>query len=195
MVCDKILIVFCSRYGSTADISQRIYEEIKRLGMEADLVNLKDSKNKLLSDFSSYQGLMIGTGIKMGQWTKEVKQFIKINLKKLLIYPKPIGFFVTSGLASDPNKYEEIKKLYIEDKFKKFGLQINLYDVFGGVLDLTETSKFSWLDKKIVKELAKKEKWINIEGKNDFRNWSKVLTFTQTFSERVISKTRYVTKI
>lgn len=72
-------------------------------------------------------------------------------------YSQPIGFFVTSGLASDPNRFEELKKEYIEKPLHKLNLTVTISDIFAGVLDLTTSSKFSWLDKKIVNAMAKEE--------------------------------------
>jgi menaquinone-dependent protoporphyrinogen IX oxidase len=117
----------------------------------------------------------------MGQWTKEVTKFVKKNVLLLRSLSIPIGFFVSSGIASHPETYEEAKKSYILDKITNLNLNVSLYDAFGGKLDLTQNSKLSWLDKKIVKAMSKEDSRIQIDKTNDFRNWSKITMFTKNF--------------
>ena len=109
-----------------------------------------------------------------------------MNLNDLRISSHPVAFFVTSGEASDPSKYEDAKRHYIEEKFCGYGISLSRYEAFGGMFDLSETSKFNWLDKKIILELAKTDNRIKTNGKNDFRDWQQIYDFTHSFFNELI---------
>ena len=179
---NRIVIVYCSHFGSTAEISKTISEELIKSGISADLVNHKHLKKEQWPNIQNYHGIIIGSGLKFGKWTKEVNNFVKKICKYLQVSILLKGFFVTSGYASDPTKYEEIKYLYIEKQLQKFGVTFDLFDAFGGVFDLTDSSILTWLDKKIVKSLAKTDERIDIKGKNDFRDWQKIIKFAKLFT-------------
>ena len=178
---NKILIVFASRYGTTTEIATTISEQLKNLGLETDFVNIKELNRRNWPKPIHYKGIIIGTSVKIGKWTKEIKKYIEANLDNLRNSSKPVAFFITSGYASDPDKYEIAKRQYIVKKFSGYGVTLTQYDAFGGVFDLSETSKFSWLDKKIIRELAKTDNRIKINGKNDFRDWEQIHNFTHSF--------------
>lgn len=181
MMNNKILVVYCSRFGSTAEISKTISEYLLNSGFEVTMVNLKHLKRSEWPKIKEYRGLIIGTGIKFGKWTREVDKFVKSNVENLKNFYYPKGFFVTSGYASDPDRYKESLNLYIEKKLQKYQLSFTIYDAFGGVFDLTKTSKLTWIDKKIVMSLAKQDNRIDVMGKNDFRDWTKIENFAKSF--------------
>ena len=181
MLNNKVLIVYCSRYGTTEEIAMKIASELEELGSQIDLINLKTIEKKFWPNINKYRAIIIGTSIKMGKWTKEIKQYIELNLLNLRNYAFPIGIFIISGLASDPNKHDELREKYIEKPLRNYKLTVSLYEIFAGVLDLTDASKLSWLDKKIVEAMAKEDQNIKINQKNDFRNWQNISHFVQTY--------------
>lgn len=187
MVKNSVLIVYGSRYGSTEEIVIKISSELQELGILPDLINLKTFDIKSWPNIDDYNAIIIGSSIKMGNWTKEIKKFIELKINSLRNFNGPIGFFVTSGLASDPEKYEELKETYIDNPMEKYNLKILFNEVFAGKLDLTSSSKFSWLDKKIVKAIAKENKRIKMNEKNDFRNWVQISKFAKNFVSNEIT--------
>ena len=180
---NKVLIVYGSRYGATEEIALKMASELKKLSIQTNLINLKNIEQHYWPNITDYKAIIIGSSIKMGKWTKEIKKFIEINLDDLRKYTNPIGLFVTSGLASNPDRYEELKEDYIEKPLQKYHLSVTIFDVFAGVLDLTSSSKFSWLDKKIVNAMAKEDQSIKPKEKNDFRNWQKIIAFVDSYND------------
>ena len=83
--------------------------------------------------------------------------------------------------------------MYIEEKIEKLELNPDIFDVFGGVFDLSWKSKAGFMDRKIMSIAAKgleKEKGLTIDkrGKNDFRDWDQIKSFALKFAEIVKSK-------
>ena len=176
----KILIVFCSRFGSTSEIILKIAETIRNSGHINNIRNLKGISEEDIPDLTQYDGIIIGTGIKMGLWTNEVSKFLSNYSSILKTTQIPLAIFVTSGLESNPANYELTKKMYLTDKIDK-DLNILKLDVFAGVLDLTKYSPFNWIERRIILRMKSEIPQIQRNRKNDFRNWSKIKGFTTEF--------------
>ena len=60
---NRIVIVYCSHFGSTAEISKTISEELIKSGISADLVKLKHLKKEKWPNIQNYHGFFIGSGL------------------------------------------------------------------------------------------------------------------------------------
>jgi menaquinone-dependent protoporphyrinogen IX oxidase len=152
---------------------------------EAHLINIKDDQWPVLSQ---YQGLILGTGIKIGQWTKEMKNFIKKRNNEINNFAGPKVFFVCSGYAAIPERYQEIKEEYCLKALTKLGVSMDDYEAFGGVMDVSPTSNVGWLNKQIIKAVDKQSINFDPKGINDYRDWVKIEEFTKNFIQRVKEK-------
>jgi len=177
----KVIILYGTRYGSTEEVSIKIGETLKELGIKIIVCNLKDIINNKGFNIDDYDGIILGTGIKIGQWTKVAKSFLKIYSEKLKLLKKSLGIFIICGEASDSSKIPELKKKYVENILVKYSLNAQLYDVFGGVIDLSEDSKMGKLSKKMIKMASKEDPTIKLEQKNDFRDWNQIKAFADNY--------------
>lgn len=176
--------MFCSRFGTTGDIILKIAETIRTTGNIDHIRNLKDIDKEDIPDVRQYDGIIIGTGIKMGRWTKEITNFLSDYDSVLHTNYIPLAIFATSGKASNPKNYESAKKMYVTDKIKNSSLNIVITDVFPGVLDLSRQSPFNWFERRIVWAMRREIPQIKAQQKNDFRNWSKIESFTKYFIQK-----------
>jgi len=183
----KVLIVYGTRYGSTEGITERMADLLREKGREVHILNLKTTPERKIPALNQYNGLLIGTGIKVGQWTKEVKEFVEARKDELNSFKKPKGFFVSSGYAADPEKYEKVKIEYTQDALDKIGVKVDCFDAFGGLMDFTKSSRMGWLDKKILKSVAKNDPKIDSRGWNDLRDWKQIERFTLGFNDLIQS--------
>ncbi|MHA1685972.1 MAG: flavodoxin domain-containing protein [Candidatus Heimdallarchaeaceae archaeon] len=179
----KILIVYGTRYGSTEGVVKRIEQKLAEVQWETETQNLKILKKGHTFELSQYAGIIIGTGIKMGRWTKQVQSFLKKHKKQLQEFNGKKAFFVSSGYAVIPEEYEKIKQSYIVEPFKKLSINLDLFDAFGGLFDFTKHSRMSWLDKKVIEMLAKSDDRmnINLKGLTDLRDWNQIDQFIQNY--------------
>ena len=119
---NKTLIAYATRGGTTEDyakaISSVLIDEFK---MQADLVNLKKSRNP---DLTQYKNIIVGAGIKMFKMHKEGAEF----LEKKNFGEKNVGIFLSSLEPRD----EAIKKYVDVILQKNTTLKPIAVEVFGG---------------------------------------------------------------
>ncbi|MHA1444504.1 MAG: hypothetical protein ACTSR4_07120, partial [Candidatus Hodarchaeales archaeon] len=63
-----------------------------------------------------------------------------------------------------------------------------MYEAFGGVFDLTITSKIGWFDKKFSNMAAKDEEnpHITENAYNDLRDWDQIQSFAEEATARIL---------
>ncbi len=179
----KVLILYGTRYGTTKGISDEIEKNIQEKGIATESYNLKETDLKQIPPLQQYDGIILGTGIKIKQWTKAVKKFIDKKKLELKETQEKLGFYVCCGEASKKDNINNAINNYITSKLGKVGLKPALIDAFGGAYDLTEGSAITGMTRKIVIGIMKKEEGIeNPEGKmHDFRDWEQIKEFTNNF--------------
>ena len=139
----KALIVYGTRYGATAMTSEEIADVFRQEGLDVRVVNLKDEKVK---DISDYELVVVGSGIRIGKWTKEPEKFIKKFRKELA--NKKVALFVCCGSAQPlpeeekkPEDIENARRKYLEEKAAKYNLQPVALGFFGGVYNFNKVSR------------------------------------------------------
>ncbi len=166
---DKVLICFGTRYGSTTEVAEIMAEVARELGKEVDLVDLKE--NSPSSSISEYDLVVIGSGIRAGQWTGEPMDFMKNNVEELS--KKQVALFVVCGYAASEDKCDEAQLDFLDNVAKEVGLTPKSTGFFGGVFDF---KKYNFVVRKLVKGIVKKQlpPGEDIPEKIDFRNWDQI---------------------
>jgi len=143
----KALVVYGTRYGATADTSEVIAGVLRQEGFEVRVVDAKKDKVQSISEFVL---VIVGSGIKMGKWTKEPEKFLGKFQKELL--KKKVALFVCCGSAKPLTEGEEKtremekgKRKYLEDKAVHYNLNLIALGFFGGIFDF---NKLSWFLRK-----------------------------------------------
>ncbi len=186
----KVLIAYGSRYGSTEEISQEIAKVLENQGLEVQIVDLKKTKSKDWPPIEPFDGVLVGSGIRIMKWVREPQEFLSKHKGE---FPKKkLGIFISSGFASIPGNREKAKQDWIEKVMEKVGVKADLYDAFGGVFDFSQSSRMGGLDKRMLKMAAKgmsKEFDMKIDekGRNDFRDWNQIRSFAEKFAKLVKS--------
>jgi menaquinone-dependent protoporphyrinogen oxidase len=101
----KALVVYGSRYGTSAEIAEDIAKTLKEENVKTDLVNSRDMKEW---DISPYDLVVAGSGIKMGKWTKASLKFLDKN--RLALANKKVALFVSCGAANKEKTLAEGQK-------------------------------------------------------------------------------------
>ena len=179
----QVLILYGTRYGTTKEISHEIEKVIQDNGITTESFNLKEVNTKNIPPLDQYDGIIIGTGIKMGMWTKTVKSFLQKRKAELKKKQASLGFYVCCGEAK--NDISKAIEKYISPKLEKIGIQSALIDAFGGAYDLREGSPVSGMTRKIIIGVMKEEEGIeDPEGKlYDYRDWEQIRNFANQFVE------------
>ncbi len=176
----KVLIVYGSRFGATEGVAIKIAEIFRDNNVLAEVVDLKEKSD--FDNFDNYDGLIIGSSIKIGQWTRHVKNFVRNMRLEIQKFTKPFGFYVCSAYAALEEQYAKVKEEYIPDKLTEFGISIDYYDAFGGVIDFSESSRMGWLEKKIMKIAGNQATGAQVEEEyTDLRDWDQIEKFALGF--------------
>lgn len=90
---NKTLVAYATRGGTTEDYAKAISSVLTdEFNMQADLVNLKKSRNP---DLTQYKNIIVGAGIKMFKMHKEGAEF----LEKRNFGGKNVGIFLSMRFA------------------------------------------------------------------------------------------------
>jgi menaquinone-dependent protoporphyrinogen oxidase len=182
----KVLIAYGSRFGSTEEISSEISKILKEKGIETSMINLREVKSKDWLTLEKFDGIIVGSGIRIARWTKQAKQFLKNNRDELR--NKKLGLFVSCADASVPETIGKARQEYLETTMEELGITAGIYDAFGGVLDFTKSSKMSFVEKKLLMAVAKQRAGDNIstingKERNDFRDWEQIRSFAEKYAD------------
>lgn len=174
--------MYGTRYGATRGVAERMAEWLNESNIDSTVINIKKDQ---WPDLSSYNGLIIGSGIKIGQWTKEMKNLLNTKKEEINTFSGPKVFFVCSGYAAIPEKYQEIKEEYCKKALEDIGVNVDNYEAFGGIMDVSKSSKQSWVNRQILRVAGKENPEFNPKGINDSRDWDKIEEFTQEFIQKL----------
>jgi menaquinone-dependent protoporphyrinogen oxidase len=75
---DKILVAYASKYGSTAEIAEKIGQVLAEAGIESDVLPVKKVK-----DLTSYRAVILGSAVFVGMWRRKAVNFLKSNQELL----------------------------------------------------------------------------------------------------------------
>ena len=143
---NKTLIAYATRGGTTEDYAKAISSVLTdEFNVQADLVNLKKSRNP---DLTQYKNIIVGAGIKMFKMHKEGAEF----LEKKNFGEKKVGIFLSSLVPRD----EAIKKYVDVILQKNTTLKPIAVEVFGGRMRMFGRTSQDMTDIEKAKEWTRK---------------------------------------
>ena len=186
----KVLLLYGTRYGTTKEISDTIEQVIKEKGINTESYNLGEYNLKDIPPLLDYDGIVLGSGIKINRWTKAVKKFVNKRKSELKEKQRTLGFYVCCGVAAKKSDIGKAINDYITSKLQKLEIYPALIDAFGGCYDLTEGSPITGFTRKIVVGIMKDEEGIESpEGKkHDYRDWEQIKDFANRFGDLLKNK-------
>ncbi len=182
----KALIVFGTRFGATAGTSEEIAKVLRAEGFDVRVVNAKKEKIK---DISEYELVIVGSGMKIGRWTKEPEKFLNKFASELA--KKKLALFVSSAPQityehkNDEEKKEWAWNKYLVEKTEKYGLIPIAMAIFGGWVNM-ET--MGWLDKKMGRFLIPELEAAGVKNENgvyDTRDWDAIRAWAKELAQKV----------
>lgn len=171
----KTLLVYGTRYGATKSTSEEIAKVLRGQGLEVELVNVKEEKIK---DISSFELVIVGTGIQMSRWVGEVEDFLKKHQNELA--QKKVALFVSTmkTVSEREGKLEDLakaKKLELDDKLGKYDFKFLSIGFFGGVLNFNKMNIISRKAFGSMRTRLEKDGFKEIEpGLFELRNWDEI---------------------
>jgi menaquinone-dependent protoporphyrinogen oxidase len=153
---EKVLVVYGTGTGCTAGIAERIGERLAANGADVDVVPAKDAPEP-----AGYDAVVIGSGVRAGNWHAPVKKWVTKNASALK--GMKVAFFTAClTMASEPEKADEVRA-YTDPLIAETGVEPVDIGLFAGMCEL---KKFSFVERTVMKMMKAPE--------GDFRDWAKV---------------------
>jgi len=131
----RALIAYGTYFGATADTAREI---AKILGEDGFSVKVVDLKEEDVKDISSYDLVVIGSGMRMGNWTAEAEGFLRKFQNSF--GGKKVALFISSLIPIEEKmgksgQVSRTRKIGLEDKIAKYHLEPVSAGAFGGVVN------------------------------------------------------------
>lgn len=151
----RILVTYATRAGSTAEVAESIAEVLRTTGATVDVLPIKAAP-----DLNDYEGVIVGSAIRMGHWLPEAVAFVKAN-RWILSYIPTAYFAVSAFLREDTPEMRQQVQGYLDPVCAM--LEPTSVGLFAGKIDY---HKLSWFDRTIAKAGSVPE--------GDWRNWDAI---------------------
>ena len=131
----KTLIAYGTAFGATARTAEEIAKILQERSFNVKLANLKEEKIENISD---YDLIVVGSGMKMGNWVSEAEDFLKEFHKEF--ENKKLALFISSlkpveEKEGKAGRVARTQKVGLDDKILKYDLNPISTGMFGGVID------------------------------------------------------------
>jgi len=182
----KALIAYGTRYGATAGTSEEVAKILRQEGIDTKIVNLKEEKIK---DISEYDLIVVASGMRMGKWVSDAKDFLKkfqkeFNQKKLALFISSMITFVEREGKTEEGGICNARKV-AEDIVAEYGLKPITMGFFGGVIDYNKMGFFERKAMGFLKPQLEKDGFKEVaEGIYDLRNWDEICYWAKELAEK-----------
>lgn len=92
----KILVAYASRCGSTADIAEGLGRDLLSRGYRPEIVPVAK-----VSGVSAYQGLLLGSAVRAGNWLPEAREFVRRHQREIQNVPNAFFTVHMMNLGDD----------------------------------------------------------------------------------------------
>jgi menaquinone-dependent protoporphyrinogen oxidase len=166
-----ILVAYDTIHGSTAEVAERIGEELCSQGFRVDV---RLARN--VSSPEAYDAVIMSSAIYKFNWLPDALGFLKKNALSLATIPTAI-FIVCSAMSEDtPENRESVKESFVDPVLKQYPhihpLSIGL---FGGAVDFN-TNLYTLFEKFVLRILGK---ILGYTDSADWRNWDYISSWAQ----------------
>jgi menaquinone-dependent protoporphyrinogen oxidase len=174
----KYLIVYGTKEGQTAKISDRIGEIVRQRGHKVDIHDARKIPSTF--KFEGYSGAIIGSSIHMGQYSSPVIQFAKQYKSQLEGVPSTFFSVSMQAASATPEQRAQLDP-WIQKFLNKCGWHPKTYESFAGRLAYTQ---YGWFTKWLIKTINRSkdpEHAGDTSHDIEYTNWDQVTKFANDF--------------
>jgi menaquinone-dependent protoporphyrinogen oxidase len=161
---EKVLVVYASRMGSTAEIAQEIADQLTKRGHDVDVF-----ASTRAPDAPSYDAVIVGSGVYLNHWDKGALHYLQDQAPDLA--ERPTWLFQSGPCGSDDLSQHTKAPYRISQLCSEIGAHES--KVFGGNLDPAHA--VTWLDRRFT------------AGANagDYRNWDEIRAWADSIADEL----------
>jgi len=160
----SILVAYASKHGATEGIAERIAENLREAGQDADARPVQE-----VGDLAGYDGYVIGSATYLGHWMKDATTFVSSNEE--LLNQKPVWLFSSGPLGTEATdaKGQDLRAAAVPKELPEIERAIHPREhrVFFGVL---EPRKLTFAERSMRRLPAARA----ILPEGDFRDWDEI---------------------
>jgi menaquinone-dependent protoporphyrinogen oxidase len=164
---NTVLVVYGTKTGCTAGIAQQIGATLAESGVTVQVKPVEEGP-----DAAAYDAVIVGSGVRAGNWHGAVKEWVAANAGALKA--RPTAFFTAClTMAQAPDKADEVRA-YTDALIAETGVEPVDIGLFAG---MNEPKRFSLPERLIMKMMKAPE--------GDFRDMDAVAEWARTMVERL----------
>ena len=130
----KALLVFGTRWGGTVSVANIIAQALRERNYLVDVIDARENH----PNAAEYDVIIVGSGIRADQWTKETLKFLQNNAE--ILRQKKTALFVSCQMADGEKEgKQKAKEAYLLEIAEKYRLNPVSFGLFGGFLDFRES--------------------------------------------------------
>ncbi len=157
----KVLVVYGSKTGCTQSIAETIGATLSEMGASADVASATEKP-----DPGAYDAVVVGSGVRAGNWHGAVKSWVADNAEALKV--RPTAFYTAClTMGTNPEKADEVRA-YTDPLVAESGVAPVAVGLFAG---MNEPKRFSLPERLILKAMKTPE--------GDFRDLEAVAAWTR----------------
>jgi len=171
----SILVAYASKHGATKELAERISENLRGAGLQADARAVGD-----VGDLGAYEGFVVGSAAYMGHWMKDAVAFVRGQ--QHLLAQRPVWLFSSGPLGDEATnaKGEDLRAAAEPKELPEFQEAIHPREhrVFFGALD---PGRLSFTERSLRKLPAARA----ILPEGDFRDWDEIQLWAQGIANQM----------
>lgn len=152
----RVLVVYGTKSGCTAGVAERIGSALAAAGVSVDVAPAEENP-----DPAGYDGVIVGSGVRVGQWHATTKEWVAENADALKVRPTAL-YTVCLTVATDQDKVEEVRA-YTDPILAGSGIEPIDIGLFGGWF---EPKRFSFIERTVLKAMKAPQ--------GDHRDWDAI---------------------
>jgi menaquinone-dependent protoporphyrinogen oxidase len=168
------LIAYGTRYGSTSQIAEKMGKILKSEDYDVVVANLAEES---IASISEYDLIIVGSGIKMGKWTKETLDFL--DKFEAVLSQKRVALFVSCGYSREPEKVDEARENFLIKVAEVYpSIKPVSLGFFGGVYHF---NKYGFTERLLFRGIKKdlEKQGVDTGKPYDFRDWEEIQKWTK----------------
>ncbi len=169
---DKLLVVYTTRYGSTAGVACTIADELRLNGYEVDVRTMDE-----VDTLRGYAAVFAGSPIRSGHWLKKGQRFLETHQDDFKLLPVAL-FTVCLTVVEDTPENRKLAESFLAD-LNEF-IEPFASGIFPGEVD---QKKLNLLEKFMVR-------FMDLEA-GDYRHMDEVRIWVREILPRLETTIRY----